>query len=41
MKKIYLILLAALAISLQSCLIEDKKLFCESPAERIEAYLNE
>lgn len=26
---------------LQSCLIEDKKLFCESPAERIEAYLNE
>ena len=26
---------------LQSCLIEDKKLFCESPAERVEAYLNE
>jgi hypothetical protein len=41
MKKIYLILLAALAISLQSCLIEDKKLFCETPAERVEAYLNE
>ena len=26
---------------LQSCLIEDKKLFSESPAERVEAYLNE
>ena len=41
MKKIYLILLAAVAMMLQSCLIEDKKLFCESPAERVEAYLNE
>ena len=26
---------------LQSCQIEDKKLFCETPAERVEAYLNE
>lgn len=41
MKKIYLILLAAVAMMLQSCLIEDKKLFSESPAERVEAYLNE
>ena len=41
MKKIYLILLAAVVMSLQSCLIEDKKLFCKSPAERVEAFLDE
>ena len=41
MKKIYLILLAAVVMSLPSCLIEDKKLFCKSPAERVEAYLDE
>lgn len=41
MKKIYLILLAAVAMLLQSCLIEDKELFSESPAERVETYLNE
>lgn len=41
MKKIYLFMLAVMAMMLQSCLIEDKQLFCESPAERVEAYLNE
>lgn len=41
MKKIYLFILAAIALTLQSCLIEDKQLFCETPAERMEAYLNE
>ena len=41
MKKIFLFLLAVTAMMLQSCQIEDKKLFCETPAERVEAYLNE
>lgn len=41
MKKIFLFLLAVTAMMLQSCQIEDEKLFCETPAERVEAYLNE
>ena len=41
MKKIYLILLAALGMTLTSCLMEEKELFDKTPAERMDAYLTE
>lgn len=41
MKKIYFILLAVLGLTLQSCLMEEKELFDKTPAERMEAYLDE
>lgn len=39
MKKIYLILLAAIGLTMTSCLMEEKELFDQTPAERMEAYL--
>ena len=39
MKKIYLILLAAVGLTMTSCLMEEKELFDKTPAERMEAYL--
>ena len=41
MKKIYLILLAVLGMTVTSCLMEEKDLFDKTPAERMEAYLDE
>ena len=41
MKKIYLIVIALLGMSLQSCIQEEKPLFDKSPAERMEAYLSD
>lgn len=41
MKKIYLILLAAIGMTVTSCLMEEKELFDKTPAERMEAYLQE
>ena len=41
MKKIYLVLLAALGLTVTSCLMEEKELFDKTPAERMEAYLGE
>lgn len=40
MKKIYLILLAAIGMTMTSCLMEEKELFDQTPAERMEAYLD-
>lgn len=39
MKKLYLILLAAIGMTMTSCLMEEKELFDQTPAERMEAYL--
>ena len=41
MKKIYLVLLAVLGMTVTSCLMEEKELFDKTPAERMEAYLDE
>ena len=41
MKKIYLVLLAVLGMTVTSCLMEEKDLFDKTPAERMEAYLDE
>lgn len=41
MRKIYLILLAVLGMTVTSCLMEEKELFDKTPAERMEAYLDE
>ena len=41
MKKIYLVLLAALGLTFTSCLMEEKELFDKTPAERMDAYLGE
>ena len=41
MKKIYLVLLAALGLTVTSCLMEEKELFDKTPAERMDAYLEE
>lgn len=41
MKKIYFILIAMLGLTAQSCLLEEKELFDSTPAERMEAYLDE
>ena len=41
MKKIYFILIAMLGLTVQSCLMEEKELFDSTPAERMEAYLDE
>lgn len=41
MRKIYLILLAVLGMTVTSCLMEEKELFDKTPAERMEAYLQE
>lgn len=41
MKKIYLILLAVLGMTVTSCLMEEKDLFDKTPAERMDAYLTE
>ena len=41
MKKIYFILIAMLGLTVQSCLLEEKELFDSTPAERMEAYLEE
>lgn len=41
MKKIYLVLLAALGLTFTSCLMEEKELFDKTPAERMDAYLEE
>ena len=39
MRKLYLILLAAIGLTMTSCLMEEKELFDQTPAERMEAYL--
>ena len=41
MKKIYLILLAVLSLAFTSCLMEEKEIFDKTPAERMDAYLEE
>lgn len=41
MKKIYLVLLAVLSLAFTSCLMEEKELFDKTPAERMDAYLEE
>lgn len=41
MKRIYLILLAVLGMTMTSCLMEEKDLFDKSPAERMDTYLSE
>ena len=41
MKKIYLVLLAALGLTFTSCLMEEKEIFDKTPAERMDAYLEE
>ena len=41
MKKIYLVLLAVLGMTVTSCLMEEKELFDQTPAESMEAYLDE
>ena len=41
MKKIYFILIAMMGLTVQSCLLEEKELFDSTPAERMEAYLDE
>ena len=41
MKKIYLILFALLGMTVTSCLIEEKELFDKTPAERMDAFLEE
>ena len=41
MKKIYLVLLAVLGMTVTSCLMEEKELFDKTPAERMEAFLDE
>jgi len=41
MKKIYLILLAVLGMTVTSCLMEEKELFDKTPAERMDAFLTE
>ncbi|MBQ8421645.1 MAG: DUF4302 domain-containing protein [Bacteroidales bacterium] len=41
MRKIYLILLAVLGMTVTSCIMEEKELFDKTPAERMEAYLDE
>lgn len=39
MKKIFLILLAVIGLTMTSCLMEEKELFDQTPAERMDAYL--
>lgn len=41
MKKIYLILLAVLGMTVTSCLMEEKELFDKTPAERMDSFLDE
>lgn len=41
MKKIYLILLAVMSLAFTSCLMEEKEIFDKTPAERMDAYLEE
>ena len=41
MKRLIYLVLLAFSLLTTSCLIEDKKLFCESPAERMDAFLTE
>ncbi len=41
MRKIYFIVLMALSLSAQSCLMEDKNLFDNTAAERLQAYMTE
>ena len=41
MKKIYLILLAVMSLAFTSCLMEEKEIFDKTPAERMDAYLQE
>ena len=39
MRKIYFIVLMALSLSAQSCLMEDKNLFDNTAAEKLQAYI--
>lgn len=41
MKKIYFVLLAVLGLTFTSCLMEQKEVFDKTPAERMDAYLEE